>query len=110
MLIIGVDPETGALAELFSEQGFFYKFGFTPSGKSAYVVYGKDPGRGAETLMIFDFAKMSVRLLEDILGEAYKELGGDVIRAIWHSEHAMLLNVRSVVDGRGADFTWLAKW
>jgi hypothetical protein len=110
LLIFSIDPETGALTEMFSEQGLFYKFGFSPSGKNAYVVYGRTPNRGAETLMLFDFEKTTARLLEDVPGDAYKELDGDVIRAIWLSENAMLLNVCSVVDNKGVYLTWIAQW
>ena len=62
------------------------------------------------SLMLFDFEKTTVRLLEDVLGDAYQELDGDVIRAIWLSENAMLLNVCSVVDNKGVYLTWLAQW
>jgi hypothetical protein len=110
LYIFRVEPATGALTEVFTKRGYFSSFGFSPSGELAYVEYGTDPDQGVVTLMFFDFKEMTVRFLEDMLGNSYQELGGAVVRAIWLTEDAMLLNVSSVVDNKGVELTWLAEW
>ena len=85
--IFCAEPKNGTLKEVFVEQGYFTNFGFSPSGNFAYAGYGTDPERGVETLMLFDFEANTVRFLEDVLGAAYQQLGGDaVIRANWLAE------------------------
>jgi len=108
--VFRVEPETGALVELFTEHGVFRGFGFSPSGKFAYASYGTEPNRGSETLMLFDFDNMTARLLEDILGETFQELGGTVSRANWLTDNSMLLNIFSIVEDMGVYDTWIANW
>jgi hypothetical protein len=108
--IFRVDPESGLLSEVLAQQGVFRGFGFSLSGKVAYANYGENPNHGAETLMLFDFEDMSTRLLEDVLGEAFNELGGIVVRANWLSDNTLLLWVYSFVENRSVYTTWIANW
>ena len=95
---------------MFAEQGVFRGFGFSPSGRAAYVEYGSEPNRGAETLMLFDFEQKSTQLLEDMLGEEYLKIDGTVVRAKWITDNAMLLNVWSVIENVGVYRSWIAEW
>ena len=105
-----VEPETGALTELFTVRGVFRGLEFSPSGKFAYALYGTEPNRGAETLMLFDFDNMTTKMLEDLLGEAYQDLGGTVSRASWLTDASVLLNIFSLVDGTGVYLARIASW
>jgi len=108
--IFRLEPETGALTESFTGRGVFREFRFSPSGKLAYVGYGTEPNRGAETLMLISFDDMAARLLEDTLGGAFQELGGTVARANWLTDNALLLNVWSFVENNNVYSTWIAEW
>ena len=108
--IFRVEPTTGTLTEVFAEIGVFRGFRFSPSGRFAHAEYGTDPNRGAETLMLFNFEKMSTQLLENVLGEVHQKLNGDIIRAQWLTDNAMLLQVISNVESKGVSSTWLAQW
>ena len=108
--IFRVDTESGSLNEVLAQRGVFRGFGFSMSGKTAYANYGEDPNHGAETLILFDFEDMSSRSLEDVLGEAFHELGGIVVRANWLSDNTLLLWVCSFVEDRNVYNTWIASW
>jgi hypothetical protein len=108
--IFHYETTTGTLVELFNERGVFRGFGFSPSGKRAFVEYGTDPNRGSETVMLFDFEKTTTQLLEDVLGETFQELDGVIIRAKWLADNTMLLNTWSRVDNTKVENTWVAVW
>ena len=110
MAVFSIDPMNAALTEVFNERGYFSGFGFSPSGKYAYAGYGTNPNQGVKTVMLLDFEGMTTQMLEDRVGDAFFELGGAVIRSHWLTDNAMLLNVQSVVDGKGVFETWIADW